>query len=436
MTSWFDTPTDQKDAWHWMGIGLSLANSIGLNQNPEKSTMALKQQRLWKRTWWCCFMRDRLIALGLQKPPRIRDNDFDVPMLVLDDFEVRNLPSEAIQLLGDCAGVQDIDFQHKRARLCIETVRLCGIIGHVLAVQYDVLGRRFGISTETTMMLMPKTSASGIFQVMECDQELDRWHENLTNGIEYENPESREEIAERDAGDLNLHRALLAMLYLTASSALHRPQLQSALPSSAVAASLLQLSRKRVKEAATRISQIAADLYELDLIRFLPPTGVTVLVPAILVHLSDIGSKDKIVRSNGIRQSRACVLSLRRLREIYSSADFAWSVVETAYHNANVDMPLEADERESTASGTKGRPENQTDVTTSYHDGLAPLCNLNVSEICSNLTMTAGDIDMLLNPPVIDLTAEETSVPDLTFVSEDSFRDLINAPAGNDFLYR
>jgi hypothetical protein len=150
------------------------------------------------------------------------------------------------------------------------------------------------------MMLLPKTSASAIFQVMACDQELDQWHEDLANGIEYKKPTSQELSTEHDGGILNVQRALLSLLYSATSSALHRPQFRSTLPSSAVAAGLLELSHKRVKEAATKISQIADDLYEQDLIRFVPNTGVTVLIPAILVHLSDIWSKDEIVRSEGV----------------------------------------------------------------------------------------------------------------------------------------
>ena len=35
-------------------------------------------------------MRDRLIALGMRRPTRIKDEDFDVPMLALT---ILNLPS-------------------------------------------------------------------------------------------------------------------------------------------------------------------------------------------------------------------------------------------------------------------------------------------------------------------------------------------------------
>ena len=84
MTYWYETPDDQKDSHHWMGIAVSLSHAIGLNRNPENSpSLDETRQRLWRRIWWSTYMRDRLIALGMRRPTRIKDTDFDVPMLTL-----------------------------------------------------------------------------------------------------------------------------------------------------------------------------------------------------------------------------------------------------------------------------------------------------------------------------------------------------------------
>ena len=68
MTYWYETPDDQKDTWHWMGVAITLAHTIGLHRNPEKSNMEPSKKKLWKRVWWSCFMRDRLVALGMRRP--------------------------------------------------------------------------------------------------------------------------------------------------------------------------------------------------------------------------------------------------------------------------------------------------------------------------------------------------------------------------------
>jgi hypothetical protein len=341
MTYWYETPDDQKDTWHWMGVSLSLAHTIGLHRNPEQSNMDLKRQRLWKRIWWSCFMRDRLIALGMRRPTRIKNEDCDVPMLVLDDFDIEPLPAELIRMLGGCPAVRDSAKRLKLAKMCIEKAKLCLCISHVLVAQYSVLSHKFGGTTETTMMLVPKKSAAESLEVMDCDRELDNWYQNLGEDLRYRMPGSKERANEHDGEVLTVHRALLNMIFLTTSSALHRPQVLPAMPSPAVAASLQELSRKRVREAATEITEVAQDLHDLDLVRFLPTTGVTVLLPAVIIHLLDIKSSDATVRNASLRRFYQCMQVLQRLREIYASADFAFSFLEAAIRKANIEMPPE-----------------------------------------------------------------------------------------------
>src|SRR3954447_52474 len=92
MTYWYETPDDQKDTWHWMGVAISLAHTIGLHRDPANSNMEPNRKKLWKRIWWSTFMRDRLVALGMRRPTRVKDEDYDVPMLTEEDFETEVLP--------------------------------------------------------------------------------------------------------------------------------------------------------------------------------------------------------------------------------------------------------------------------------------------------------------------------------------------------------
>jgi hypothetical protein len=39
MIYWYETPDDQKDTWHWMGMAISLAYTIGLHRNPGLTSM-------------------------------------------------------------------------------------------------------------------------------------------------------------------------------------------------------------------------------------------------------------------------------------------------------------------------------------------------------------------------------------------------------------
>lgn len=49
MTYWYESPADQKDMWHWMGVATSLAHTIGLHRDPEDSTMEPCKKKLLKR---------------------------------------------------------------------------------------------------------------------------------------------------------------------------------------------------------------------------------------------------------------------------------------------------------------------------------------------------------------------------------------------------
>ncbi|KAI1618989.1 transcriptional regulatory protein [Exophiala viscosa] len=339
MTYWYENPDDPKDVWHWLGVAISVARTIGLNCDTSNAPlMSMQQRRLWKRIWWCCFMRDRLIAIGMRRPMRINKGDFDVPMLGLSDFETEPLPTELTRLLGGCPAVKDISTRVTLAKMCMALADLCMCITQVLAVQYSTLGHKIGATQETTMRLVPKKSAADPCDVIRCDGELEEWYKNLSPSLRFFAPGSRDCPSTNDGDIINLHRALLTGIYLTAVSALHRPQILPSAPTVVVAPELRELSKRKVREAADDITNMYRDLFAHDLIRFLPNTGVTCLLPAIIIHLLDIKSTDAAVRQASIRKFQFCMQALQRLREMYASADFSFSFLDAAVRKTNCQL--------------------------------------------------------------------------------------------------
>ena len=179
MTYWYETPDDQKDTWHWMGVAISLAHTIGLHRNPANSNMELNRKRLWKRIWWSCFMRDRLVALGMRRPTRVKDEDYDVPMLTEEDFEIQELPRTNSIIPLNCTLARDVEAQRDLAQMCIAKAKLCLCISHVLGAQYSVLVKHQGMqgqegSTRSSVMLFPK-KLDQTDEVKRCDVELSDW---------------------------------------------------------------------------------------------------------------------------------------------------------------------------------------------------------------------------------------------------------------------
>lgn len=350
MTYWYETPDDQKDSHHWMGIAVSLSHTIGLHRSPEKSnTMDQARQRLWRRIWWSTYMRDRLIALGMRRPTRIKSKDFDVPMLTLDDFEIEALQDGPSCIPSDCKTMRDTETQRHLAIMCIQKAKLCIAMSHVLSVQYSVLHNNHGVlseegTTRTTMMLVAKKLEPEVDEVQDCDAELSKWKANLPEEAMYVAPTWNDVDAGNESVVLN--RSLLHMIYYATLSALHRPQVlpSTAMPQRNPAADQIDTSRKAVRLAASEITNIASTLYKLDMVPNLPTTGITALLPAIIIHLLDIKANDAEARRTSLKGFCECMQIMAKLRDIYAAADYSTAFLEAAIRKAEITLPQKSDE--------------------------------------------------------------------------------------------
>jgi hypothetical protein len=338
MTYWYETPDDQKDTWHWTGLAISLAHTIGLHRNPDKSNMEPNQKKLWKRIWWSCFMRDRLVALGMRRPTRVKDEDYDVPMLTEDDFEISPL-SESISIISpQCTVLRDVKAQRELAQMCIAKAKLCLCISHVLTAQYSVLIKAHGMqgregNTRTSVMLFPK-KIDQTDEVRRCDDELTTWIDELPASCHY-NPDLT-----TTSRCVFVQRSLLHMIYFTTISALHRPQVLPSTNPGSPAQHLHNLSREKVRLASREITSIVTTLHENNLEIYLPTTGVTVLLPAIIIHLLDIKSANEEARATAMQGFCQCMQVLDKLRDNYASADFATQFLEAAVRKAHIDITI------------------------------------------------------------------------------------------------
>ena len=282
-------------------------------------------------------MRDRLIALGMRRPTRIKTQDYDVPMLTLDDFDIAPILDTVTCIPPDCRIARDVDMQRQLAIMCIEKAKLCLCISHVLSKQYCVLNNNQGLLNDrTTMMLLPKKLDPEKCEVKACDQELQKWVDELPEDAKYSDTSSGDDC-------IDLHRALLHMIFFTTLSALHRPQVlpssyggNPATPKSPSGAELLDVSRRNVRRAASAITSIAQRLDSLDLVRYLPTTGVTVLLPAIIIHLLDIKAPEEETRRASLRGFCQCMQVMGKLRDLYAAADYSTAFLEAAIRKAGI----------------------------------------------------------------------------------------------------
>ena len=80
---------DKTESWHWMGIAISLSQTVGLHHDPDRlgynQRLSDHQRRLWRRIWWSCVFRDRWLSFGMGRPLRISMKACDAPMPTAED---------------------------------------------------------------------------------------------------------------------------------------------------------------------------------------------------------------------------------------------------------------------------------------------------------------------------------------------------------------
>lgn len=84
MSFWRAGALLEKDARHWLGTAISLAQTKALHRAGEDSEASL--EKLKRRLWWAIYVRERQCSSALGLPNRIRDEDCDIPRLSPKDF--------------------------------------------------------------------------------------------------------------------------------------------------------------------------------------------------------------------------------------------------------------------------------------------------------------------------------------------------------------
>ncbi|KAL2870156.1 Zn(II)2Cys6 transcription factor [Aspergillus lucknowensis] len=100
LSFWWDSPTEQKDMWHWAGIAAHLAQSLGLHQERTYSRVDESKRKLWRRIWWVIYSHDISTAVVLGRSPHINEAYCTTEPLTEQDFDEDDLP-EGFNLGGE-----------------------------------------------------------------------------------------------------------------------------------------------------------------------------------------------------------------------------------------------------------------------------------------------------------------------------------------------
>ncbi|KAK5047701.1 hypothetical protein LTR84_006366 [Exophiala bonariae] len=340
MTYWYDKIEDPKRRSHWMRIALSFVTDLGLIHHSSLIALPAAQQQLRRRIWWCCLMRDQLISFSERQPPSTPWNESDFPVLLIDDLDVEGLSKalDRLQVL-DCKRQSQILMQ-----FCFQKIKLSILIARILHTQYEWTSHRSIASLRSKLFLLPKSSSSASAEYMSRDQELREWGDDTCTALH----QSVDIDPSRNSTLVAVHSAVLEMVYSNVLGLVHRPQTLSVHPEDSAAKALQTFSHQTLRRAAMRISEIAEYLNSADLLRFLPPIGLTALLFAGLQLVKDSRSASlSSVHGTTNQNIEQIMQAMIRLKEMYPQAHYAVSVLELV-RNKNLD--LEGDESLAIAS--------------------------------------------------------------------------------------
>lgn len=325
MTHWYEQPDDQKDLWYWTGVVSSLSLQIGLHRTCTDPRVSARNRKLYKRIGWAAFIRDQLVALGTQRPTRIKLQDHTLPMLVLSDFDLEPVSDSTSCVVKGCSMARDSQQIQNLASTCIEVAKLSLCMGHVLDTQYTMVKDDTpGLQLAHVRMLLPKSSGPESDEVLKCDAELEVWKQECTKEAQHTEIPNGDKLIGQEP--IYGHRALLELMYHAAIITLHRPLATSQDPT--LHSEARSHSATQVQTAAFAITRITQSLLSAGLIPFMPSHCPTVILQGIMVHLVAGASPDENVRLPAIEAYRVCMQGLHIMRDVHNGADVLIRLIE------------------------------------------------------------------------------------------------------------
>ncbi|KAK7226035.1 hypothetical protein V2G26_014038 [Clonostachys chloroleuca] len=352
MSSWSDMPHANKDSWHWLGVAISMAYAVGMNNQSTILVQPPREQRLWRRIWWSCYSRDRFLALGLRRPMRINNEDVTVTGLELNDFELNVLPDDNTIIRSRNTPLRDLNQQLQLVDLFIYRSRLCAIVTSVLHVQ-DAHDK----SMSAMMAINSKWSQKLDHDFSQAEAALNNWKNSLPRSCE-DRPTEQAEL-DNGSATIAVQRTHLHMTFQTILYSLHRPRFLPTSPKLLTPANKRPKSNSvhQIRNSAVQITRIAKNLGEMHLDRFLPVSGVTVIFPAMVISLLDMKSRDAGVRQAATERFSTCMRVMETLQETYIAADSTINYFKMALQKASISL--------STAMGNpKVEPETKVIIPT------------------------------------------------------------------------
>lgn len=287
---WYSNLQDRTQSWHWTGIAISTAQTIVLHRNPDAKShnrlLSTATRRLWRNLWWCCVSRDRWLAYGSGRPVRIKASDHDMPF---PDGECMLLPPDPTL--------------YSRTRLIsLELFRL----------QFVFLG-----------LLRLSIVLGDIIETIYRSQQQQAVENDVISSLAQR---LRSCFLENtlDTSDATLIEffTMYAQIHAEAATiALYRPFMtELARPPGQSDPVLTLAADTAVRKAASQTNALLDRMISADTLIFAGPTMVSLLIPAMTIHLHEVRSSDQFAKAWSHNRLDFCLLVLKHLENNYPAA--------------------------------------------------------------------------------------------------------------------
>ncbi|KAI0479874.1 hypothetical protein F4859DRAFT_477602 [Xylaria cf. heliscus] len=304
---WYSDLCERTESWHWMGIAISLSQTLGLNRDPDcgqyNTRLSDRQRQLWRRIWWSCFFRDRWLSFGMGRPMRINIRDCDTPLPSADDLtnDFSDLPPSIRSTY------MPPDFR-QLANHWVVLLHLSKVLGTILTENYS-----------------PTSPLPSRSWIEATEQDLLR---------------CISQAGERPADAspaLSFYSYHLRLHFNAATIALWRPY------SNKVATGIspdqedawFALVHQKIRTAAANANTMLDKVISDQLIGYIGPMTVPVLVPVMNSHLLESKSPDPLIRQSSLNKLDLFMIVLRRIQNLYSSATFVHGLFLQAIERLN-----------------------------------------------------------------------------------------------------
>lgn len=293
-----------------------------------------------------------MLALNMSRLMRIRDDEFNIPMLSLEDFEIGGVDWESP---GMSSVFLNATTQVALAEMCIFMTKLCVPIGSILSLHFSTLppqGQEARTPTSHTMMaggtmLFPKFNSSAAERVALYDAYIEQLFSARSVACIYSPPIAKD--LEGNETSILVNRAYLHMSFFAVVSALHRPQLKSKNQQHNAQPMLddeaHKVSQKRFFEAGREISRVCHNLWANNVEHLLPPGAVLIQISAIMTHLSRVLSQQKKagLQNDSLRPIFYSLKVCETLQAAHPGVDGVMEFLKTVLNAAKIEVVKDGD---------------------------------------------------------------------------------------------